>query len=159
MTLFTIGIDIKGQCSLRLLLAVPEISLWGQERLKKQNTHEKFNNNSNCNVLSFKFSVSASCLEALRQTNLTMKERFEGLTAWREKQREERDFLESRLEEARVRMQILTLQNQELSRKIGEEGKPGATMGGLPVRVYLNKFLPICLNRSKIQTIFCFGDL
>lgn len=134
MTLFTIGIDIKGQCSLRLLLAVPEFSLWAQERLKKQNTHEN-GHNSNCNVLSFKFSLSASCLEALRQTNLTMKERFEGLTAWREKQREERVFLESRLEEARVRMEILTLQNQELSRKIGEKGKPGATMGGLPVRV------------------------
>uniref|UniRef100_A0A3P8WUX8 Optineurin n=1 Tax=Cynoglossus semilaevis TaxID=244447 RepID=A0A3P8WUX8_CYNSE len=40
--------------------------------------------------------------EALRQTNLTMKERFEGLSAWREKQREERNFLESRLEEATV---------------------------------------------------------
>lgn len=75
-----------------------------------------------------------------------MKERFEGLTAWREKQREERDFLESRLEEARVHMEILTLQNQELSRKIGEEGKPGATMGGFPVRLCFNKFLPICWN-------------
>ncbi|XP_076578383.1 optineurin [Chaetodon auriga] len=63
--------------------------------------------------------------EALRQTNLTMKERFEGLTAWREKQREERDFLESRLEEARTRMEALTLQNQELSRRIGEQGKSG----------------------------------
>lgn len=32
MTLFS----IEGQCSLRLLLAVPEFSLWGRERLKKQ---------------------------------------------------------------------------------------------------------------------------
>ncbi|KAM9335006.1 optineurin isoform 2-T3 [Symphorus nematophorus] len=63
--------------------------------------------------------------EALRQTNLTMKERFEGLTAWREKQQEERDFLESRLEEARGRMETLTIQNQELSRRLGEEGKTG----------------------------------
>nr|XP_046235316.1 optineurin [Scatophagus argus] len=58
--------------------------------------------------------------EALRQTNLTMKDRFEGLTAWREKQREERDFLESRLEEARIRVEALTFQNQELSRRTGE---------------------------------------
>lgn len=83
-----------------------------------------------------KFSVCVSHSEALRQTNLTMKERFEGLTLWREKQREERNFLESRLDEARVRMEALTLQNQELSRRIGEEGKPGGAMGGLLVRVY-----------------------
>lgn len=83
-----------------------------------------------------KFSVCVSHSEALRQTNLTMKERFEGLTLWREKQREERNFLESRLDEARVHMEALTLQNQELSRRIGEEGKPGGAMGGLLVRVY-----------------------
>lgn len=64
-----------------------------------------------------------------------MKERFEGLTAWREKQREERDFLEGRLEEARSRMEALTLQNQEMSRRLGEEGKTGGALGGLPVRV------------------------
>lgn len=56
-----------------------------------------------------------------------MKERFEGLTAWREKQRQERDFLESRLEEARGRMEALTLENQELSRKL--EGAGGDATG------------------------------
>lgn len=69
--------------------------------------------------------------EALRQTNLTMKERFEGLSAWREKQREERDFLESRLEEARGRMAALTLENQELSRRMEVEGKNGGALGDL----------------------------
>ncbi|KAI3366922.1 hypothetical protein L3Q82_009565 [Scortum barcoo] len=68
--------------------------------------------------------------EALRQTNLTMKERFEGLSAWREKQQKERDFLESRLEEARSRMEVLTLQNQELSKRLGETG---GALGGLLV--------------------------
>lgn len=69
-----------------------------------------------------------SLSEALRQTNLTMKERFEGLTAWREKQREERDFLEGKLEEARVHMEGLTLQNQELSKKLeGVGGAPGGS--------------------------------
>ncbi|XP_034382567.1 optineurin [Cyclopterus lumpus] len=62
--------------------------------------------------------------EALRQTNMTMKERFEDLSAWREKQRQERDFLESRLEEARGRMEELTLQNQELSTR--RDGRTGA---------------------------------
>uniref|UniRef100_A0A3Q3WFC4 Optineurin n=1 Tax=Mola mola TaxID=94237 RepID=A0A3Q3WFC4_MOLML len=72
--------------------------------------------------------------EALRQTNLTMKERFEGLAVWREKQQEERVFLESRLEDARVHMEALTLQNQELSSRKGEELKPSGATGGLLVR-------------------------
>ncbi|XP_068443143.1 optineurin [Clinocottus analis] len=58
--------------------------------------------------------------EALHQTNVTMKERFEDLSTWREKQRQERDFLESRLEEARGHMEVLTLQNQELAMKRDE---------------------------------------
>lgn len=82
--------------------------------------------------------------EALRQTNLTMKERFEGLTAWREKQRQERDFLESRLAEARSRMEGLTLQNQELSRRLGGEGRTGGALGGLMVRMYLF-FVCVCV--------------
>ncbi|XP_054911746.1 optineurin [Poeciliopsis prolifica] len=55
--------------------------------------------------------------EALHQTNLTMKERFEGLTVWKEKQRQEKDFLEKRLEEARRCIETLTVQNQELSKR------------------------------------------
>lgn len=71
----------------------------------------------------FHFSV---CLpEALRQTNVTMKERFEGLSVWREKQREEREFLEGRLEEARSRMEALTIQNKELSKRLEAGGAPG----------------------------------
>lgn len=60
-----------------------------------------------------------------------MKERFEGLSAWREKQQEERNFLESKLEEARNHIEVLTLQNQELSGK--------SVVGGSMVRVnFLN---------------------
>ncbi|XP_070784960.1 optineurin [Enoplosus armatus] len=69
--------------------------------------------------------------EALRQTNLTMKERFEGLSVWREKQREERDFLESRLEEARGHMEALTFQNRELSKKLEVDGRTGGALGDL----------------------------
>ncbi|XP_069012674.1 optineurin [Embiotoca jacksoni] len=69
--------------------------------------------------------------EALRQTNLTMKERFEGLSAWREKQRQERDFLESRLEEARDRMETLSLQNQKMSKKLEGAGRAGGAPGGV----------------------------
>ncbi|KAM4712201.1 optineurin isoform 2-T2 [Anableps anableps] len=63
--------------------------------------------------------------EALRQTNLTMKERFEGLTVWKEKQRQEKDFLENRLQEARRCIETLTLQNQELSKKLEVGGASG----------------------------------
>ncbi|XP_036813361.1 optineurin isoform X6 [Oncorhynchus mykiss] len=66
--------------------------------------------------------------EALKQTNVSMKERFEGLSVWREKQREEKEFLEGRLDEARSRMEALSSHNQELSMKVeelegGGEGK------------------------------------
>lgn len=66
-----------------------------------------------------------------------MKERFEGLSAWRQKQQEERNFLESKLEEARNHIEALTLQNQELSGKTGEEGK---SVSGGSMRVnFLNR--------------------
>ncbi|XP_061570283.1 optineurin [Cololabis saira] len=68
--------------------------------------------------------------EALRQTNMTMKDRFEGLSAWREKQQQERNFLQSRLEEARDGMETLTLQNQDLSKRLEESEKTGGTPGG-----------------------------
>ncbi|XP_042156192.1 optineurin isoform X2 [Oncorhynchus tshawytscha] len=64
--------------------------------------------------------------EALKQTNVSMKERFEGLSVWREKQREEKEFLEERLDEARGRVEALSSHNQELSMKVEElegEGK------------------------------------
>ncbi|KAK2883237.1 optineurin isoform X1 [Channa argus] len=67
--------------------------------------------------------------EALRQTNLMMKDRFEGLSAWREKQREERGFLEIRLEEAQSCLQTLTLQNQELKKRLEEARKAGGAPG------------------------------
>nr|XP_046153280.1 optineurin-like isoform X2 [Oncorhynchus gorbuscha] len=62
--------------------------------------------------------------EALKQTNMSMKERFEGLSVWREKQREEKEFLEERLDEARGRVEALSSHNQELNMKVEElEGK------------------------------------
>lgn len=63
-----------------------------------------------------------------------MKERFEALAVWRENQREERYFLESRLEEARVRIEALTCQNQELSGKTGKDGNAEGAARELRVR-------------------------
>ncbi|MEQ2157792.1 hypothetical protein GOODEAATRI_005505 [Goodea atripinnis] len=51
---------------------------------------------------------------APRQTNLTMKEYFEGLTAWKERQQRGQQVMERHLEETRHSVETLTLQNQEL---------------------------------------------
>lgn len=61
---------------------------------------------------------------------MSMKERFEGLSVWREKQREEEEFLEGRLDEARGRVEALSSHNQELSMKVEElEGGEGEGKG------------------------------
>ncbi|XP_036373763.1 optineurin isoform X1 [Megalops cyprinoides] len=78
--------------------------------------------------------------EALKQTNISMKERFEGLSAWKEKQKDERNFLEGKLEEAKERVSTLTKRNEELKRRLqalegpGGGGGEGAAQGeaGLP---------------------------
>ncbi|XP_078098705.1 optineurin [Sander vitreus] len=86
--------------------------------------------------------------EALRQTNLTMKERFEGLSAWREKQREERGFLESRLEDARGRMEELTL---ELNKRTEEEGRTGG--GLLAVSSKSNQSAELLALRAQVARL------
>ncbi|XP_047431059.1 optineurin [Mugil cephalus] len=68
--------------------------------------------------------------EALRQTNLSMKERFEGLSVWRENQRKEREFLEGKLQDARDRMETLTLQNLDMSKRLEEADRTGGASGG-----------------------------
>ncbi|XP_061770585.1 optineurin-like [Nerophis ophidion] len=60
--------------------------------------------------------------ESLHKTNLLMKERLESLSTWRDKQREEHQLMVTRLEEAGLQMEALTLQNQELSQKLEEAG-------------------------------------
>lgn len=54
---------------------------------------------------------------------MSMKERFEGLSAWKEKQREERGFLEKRLEEAKQRVQALDRENELLKKHVQEMEK------------------------------------
>lgn len=65
-------------------------------------------------------------IEALKQTNLSMKERFEGLSAWKEKQKEERDFLEQRLDEAKTRLTTVDAENETLKKRVEELEKSGA---------------------------------
>ncbi|KAK7895966.1 hypothetical protein WMY93_021291 [Mugilogobius chulae] len=65
--------------------------------------------------------------ESLHKANLSMKERFEGLAAWKEKQKEERDFLDSKLSEAKVQIENIMAENKDLRNKLETEG--GDTQG------------------------------
>ncbi|KAM8885062.1 optineurin isoform 1-T3 [Synchiropus picturatus] len=69
---------------------------------------------------------------ALRDSNQTMKERFDDLSAWRNKQLEERNFLESRLDEARVRIETLTLDNKEMKDKLEESERVAGANANRP---------------------------
>ncbi|XP_020782101.2 optineurin isoform X2 [Boleophthalmus pectinirostris] len=60
--------------------------------------------------------------EALHKANISMKERFEGLAAWKEKQKEEKGFLESKLSEAKIRVESLMVENQDLRKKLATQG-------------------------------------
>ncbi|KAA0720677.1 Optineurin [Triplophysa tibetana] len=64
--------------------------------------------------------------EALKQTNLTMKERYEGLSAWKDKQKEDKEFLEKRLDEARAGLSAVDAENETLKKKVQELEKSGA---------------------------------
>ncbi|KAB5541964.1 hypothetical protein PHYPO_G00086020 [Pangasianodon hypophthalmus] len=103
--------------------------------------------------------------EALKQTNLTMKERFEGLSAWKEKQKEERGFLEKRLEEAKQRIQTLDSENELLKKRVqemekqhsgGEQGEGGGLQAKLEalmsqiVRLQAEKSDLVAIN-SELQ--------
>uniref|UniRef100_A0A8C4SBA4 Optineurin n=1 Tax=Erpetoichthys calabaricus TaxID=27687 RepID=A0A8C4SBA4_ERPCA len=56
--------------------------------------------------------------ESLKQTNMSMKERFENLALWKEKQKEDREYLEKNVQEARERVSSLTKHNEELRKKL-----------------------------------------
>ncbi|KAJ8379073.1 hypothetical protein AAFF_G00231640 [Aldrovandia affinis] len=73
--------------------------------------------------------------EALKRTNSSMKERFEGLAAWKERQKEERDFLEGKLEEAKKHMSTLTKRNEELRKRL--QGLEGSAEGAGQTEVSL----------------------
>ncbi|KAJ0012496.1 hypothetical protein NQD34_016830 [Periophthalmus magnuspinnatus] len=60
--------------------------------------------------------------EALQKANMSMKERFEGLAAWKEKQKEEKDFLQSKLTETKARIESLMVENQDLRKKLESQG-------------------------------------
>ncbi|XP_051890087.1 optineurin [Pristis pectinata] len=54
--------------------------------------------------------------EAIKQTNHAMKERYEELATWREKQREDREYIQQKFEEAKNRLMVLTAENEALKK-------------------------------------------
>lgn len=54
----------------------------------------------------------------MRQRNQAMKDRFEELSAWREKLKEEREFYESKFKEARQCLAAKCLENEELKKQL-----------------------------------------
>ncbi|XP_070611128.1 optineurin isoform X2 [Erythrolamprus reginae] len=72
--------------------------------------------------------------EAMRQRNQAMKDRFEELSAWKEKLKEEREFYESKFKEARQCLAAKCLENESLQQKLQSlEEKEGRSNGESPV--------------------------
>ncbi|XP_037702147.1 optineurin isoform X2 [Choloepus didactylus] len=63
--------------------------------------------------------------EAMKLNNQAMKERFEELSAWREKQKEERQFFEIQSKEAKDCLMALSHENEKLKQELEKlKGKP-----------------------------------
>ncbi|XP_065409347.1 optineurin isoform X1 [Chrysemys picta bellii] len=56
--------------------------------------------------------------EAMKIHNQAMKDRYEELSVWREKQKEEREFYESKFKEAKHCLQVKCLENEELQKQL-----------------------------------------
>ncbi|XP_060148669.1 optineurin isoform X2 [Globicephala melas] len=68
--------------------------------------------------------------EAMKLNNQAMKGRFEELSAWTEKQKEERLFFETQSKEAKERLTALSLENEKLKQDLGKlKGKTERSFG------------------------------
>lgn len=68
--------------------------------------------------------------EAIKQTNHAMKERYEELATWREKQREEREYIQKKFEEAKSKLMAATAENEAL-KKMHPQNTQGMSKGDL----------------------------
>lgn len=105
--------------------------------------------------------LSVNPTEALKQTNLTMKERFEGLSAWKEKQKEDREFLEKRLDEARAGLSAVDAENETLKKKVQELEKTGAEVTRRGIKNTLIQYFGVnsvsISNRYNSLVVFSVG--
>ncbi|KFW82841.1 Optineurin, partial [Manacus vitellinus] len=79
--------------------------------------------------------------EAMKLHNQAMKDRYEELSIWREKQKEEREFYESKFKEAKQCLQAKCIENEQLQQQLQslKEKEEGAEM--------VNKEL-VCLSQE-----------
>ncbi|KFQ23577.1 Optineurin, partial [Merops nubicus] len=70
--------------------------------------------------------------EAMKLHNQTMKDRYEELSIWREKQKEEREFYESKFKEAKQCLLAKCMENEQLQQQLQslKEREEGADMEG-----------------------------
>ncbi|XP_051651139.1 optineurin isoform X4 [Manacus candei] len=70
--------------------------------------------------------------EAMKLHNQAMKDRYEELSIWREKQKEEREFYESKFKEAKQCLQAKCIENEQLQQQLQslKEREEGAEMEG-----------------------------
>ncbi|XP_067393400.1 optineurin isoform X3 [Emydura macquarii macquarii] len=69
-------------------------------------------------------------LKAMKMHNQVMKDRYEELSVWREKQKEEREFYESKFKEAKCYLQAKCIENEELQKQLQslKEREEGCTV-------------------------------
>ncbi|XP_067173231.1 optineurin isoform X2 [Apteryx mantelli] len=72
--------------------------------------------------------------EAMKLRNQAMKDRYEELSVWREKQKEEREFYESKFKEAKQCLLAKCTENEQLQKQLQslKEREEGAEMEGCP---------------------------
>lgn len=74
--------------------------------------------------------LSGYHLEAMKLHNQAMKDRYEELSTWREKQKEEREFYELKFKEAKQCLQAKCIENEQLQQQLQslKEREEGAEM-------------------------------
>ncbi|KAL7982782.1 hypothetical protein Chor_010380 [Crotalus horridus] len=92
--------------------------------------------------------------EAMRQRNQAMKDRFEELSAWKEKLKEEREFYESKFKDARQCLAAKCLENESLHQKLqslGEKGERGTQDSPVPRKEAAQEVEQLRAQVAKLQ--------
>nr|XP_020653449.1 optineurin [Pogona vitticeps] len=90
--------------------------------------------------------------EAMRQHNQAMKDRFEELSAWREKLKEEREFYETKFKEARQCLATKCVENEALKKELQTLEEKGQTNGNsIPKKEMAQELEQLRTQVTKLQ--------